>query len=472
MKMQAKARRTLIRSVAAFFAALLGAILITTQCMTPAASASEPLTKSGACATGGNTIAECFPDPVLATAVASAASDSGHQFTTSSKFTSTVASRVKQISMTDQNLASLEGLGLLTSLRILYIPSSQLTDISSVANLTNLTDLTINSSPNIESFTPVSGLTNLVNLSLSGDGINSDEKPLPSLSRLSSLIYLTLDNNSISDLTPLRGLTQLMRLSLADNSVADISVLHNLPNLTYLYLQNDENLPPYEDGNQVSDLEPLQGLPLVQFTITNQHPTDLATSSTVVSVRVPKSVDGSFVAPAAGTIQPSSGSYNPVTGTVTWDNLEYVHEVSFGFDIECDAKGCKKFSGTVSRTLPFEAEAFSLDPSPNTQAQDPIPAPNQQGQPERPKPSTPQKPGPKNPTPDPAPQPFGNPNTPGDKKHHTLVKPNQILVASQATQPHDSMATTGAAITVVVVVAVVALAFGIYLIVMKKKHSK
>ncbi|WEV75781.1 hypothetical protein [Bifidobacterium sp. ESL0800] len=480
MTNMAKIRRTLVRSVAIFFAALLGAILITAQCVTPTASAAQPVTRSGGCATGTSTIAQCFPDPVLAATVAAAGSTSGHPLTTASKFDATVASHVKQISINpdSNNLASLEGIDLLTNLRILHIPSSQLTDISPIAGLTSLIDLTINNSPNVASFTPVAGLSNLVNLSLNGDGIDSSSKPLPNLSQLSSLIYLSLDNNAIKDITPLHGLTQLMRLSMIDNNVSDISTLKNLTNLTYLYLQNDPELPASVEGNGVTDLQPIKYLPLTQFTITNQRPTGLAESTSTVTINVPKTTDGSFLAPTPGSIQPSSGSYNPTTGTVTWNNLEleYVNDVSVGFEtthFPCFADTwCNAYSGTVGRKLPFTPETFSLDPSPNTQAQDPVTTPKTPQEPERPKPTTPQKPTPKDPTPDPEPQPFDNPKTP-DHKKPTLVKPKPVVVAQQpAAQPHDSLVTTGATITVVTVVAIVALALGIYLVAEKKKRDK
>ena len=47
---------------------------------------------------------------------------------------------------------------------------------------------------------------------------------------------LNLNDNNITDLTPLAGLTNLTELWLADNNISDLTPLAGLTNLTELYL--------------------------------------------------------------------------------------------------------------------------------------------------------------------------------------------------------------------------------------------
>ncbi len=69
-------------------------------------------------------------------------------------------------------------------------------------------------------------------------------------SLLSTRTELSLNNNQITDLTPLSGLTNLTALNLEENQIADLTPLSGLTNLTTLNLAN----------NQIADLRPLSGL--------------------------------------------------------------------------------------------------------------------------------------------------------------------------------------------------------------------
>ena len=62
-----------------------------------------------------------------------------------------------------------------------------------------------------------------------------------------NLQELNLQNNSISDISPLTTLTNLEQLYLRDNMISDIFPLSNLTDLKYLDL----------GGNEISDISPL-----------------------------------------------------------------------------------------------------------------------------------------------------------------------------------------------------------------------
>ena len=87
---------------------------------------------------------------------------------------------------------------------------------------------------------------NLSTLWLNNNQI-SDVSPLQNLT---SLLKIELYGNQISDVSPLQNLTSLLHLNLGGNQISDVSSLQNLTSLQYLRL----------DGNQISDVNPLQNL--------------------------------------------------------------------------------------------------------------------------------------------------------------------------------------------------------------------
>jgi len=103
-------------------------------------------------------------------------------------------------------------------------------------------------------------------LDCSGRGISS----LDGLEHFTNLVSLTLENNLISDLSPLAGLDKLNWLNFARNNVIDLSPLQQLRGLYGLWMfQNQvENLEPLSDltklgalegnNNNISSLEPLR----------------------------------------------------------------------------------------------------------------------------------------------------------------------------------------------------------------------
>lgn len=88
-------------------------------------------------------------------------------------------------------------------------------------------------------------LLGITSLFCANEGIKSIE----GLEKATNLDYLTLSQNKISDIHPLKGLT-LRSLNLSDNNITDLGVLSGLTNLEILELNN----------NDISDLSPLKGL--------------------------------------------------------------------------------------------------------------------------------------------------------------------------------------------------------------------
>ena len=76
----------------------------------------------------------------------------------------------------------------------------------------------------------------------------------PNISKAKGLVYLTLRDTNIRDLSGLEGLPELQNLDLNHTQVSDLTPLSGLPSLRLLYLHK----------TWVEDLTPLQSLPALQ----------------------------------------------------------------------------------------------------------------------------------------------------------------------------------------------------------------
>ena len=144
---------------------------------------------------------------------------------------------------------------------------SEIVNLTGLEHATQLATLSLQDN-NISDLTPLAQLTQLTELDLGGfDGNNiSDLKPL---TQLTLLRELDLSDNNISDLTPLAQLTQLTTLHLPENSISDLTPLAQLTQLTELDLGGF-------DGNNISDLKPLTQLTqLRELDLSNNNISDV-----------------------------------------------------------------------------------------------------------------------------------------------------------------------------------------------------
>ena len=112
-------------------------------------------------------------------------------------------------------------------------------------NLTLLKKLVINENQ-ISDLSPISHLTNLQKLDCSYNQI-ADLAPIVHLTKLKQLLCF---QNQIADLMPIEHLTNLQKLSFSSNQIADLAPIEHLTNLQKLYC----------DSNQIADLAPIIGL--------------------------------------------------------------------------------------------------------------------------------------------------------------------------------------------------------------------
>ena len=130
-----------------------------------------------------------------------------------------------------------------------------------------MTDVHLNDN-RISDLSPLAALTDLTSLTLGGNEI-SDVSTLANLMNLESL---ALFRNSISELSALSGLTNLIELELYENAISDLSALSDLTRLRFL------NLSDNAISDCSSDLLPLSNLSdLMHLNLRNNGLSDVST---------------------------------------------------------------------------------------------------------------------------------------------------------------------------------------------------
>jgi hypothetical protein len=125
----------------------------------------------------------------------------------------------------------------------------------------------------ISDLTPLQSLTGLTELRLSQNQITN----LAPLKSLVNLTYLDLQSNKITDIAPLQSLIKMNKLIIANNEVSDLSSLRSLSELTELYAGYNKisNISPLGSlkkmirldigANPIEDLAPLLSLPNIKM---------------------------------------------------------------------------------------------------------------------------------------------------------------------------------------------------------------
>ncbi|EAE8309403.1 hypothetical protein BOQ37_14880, partial [Listeria monocytogenes] len=227
--------------------------------------------------------------------------------------------------------------------------SKGVVDISGVENLTRVGWLVLNNNE-ISDLSPVKDLKNLYNLQLNNCRLSVSD--LSSISNLTRLTSLYLRDNDISELSPLANLTALEWLALENNEISDLSSISNLRQLVYLNLNN----------NQISDVSPLKSLSnlnslhiinqsLVLPSVTWNNPLNVTNSI--------KDVQGNLIAPSSIS---NKGTYT--AQTITWTGLADLNQsVSYSWSarISTGTMTDKSFSGIVNIPVNRVAQYYNVN---------------------------------------------------------------------------------------------------------------
>ena len=193
---------------------------------------------------------------------------------------------VRSLNLNENLVTDIRTVGSFKQLRYLWLDYNPIQDISPISSLTKLYHLSLNGAHiSKDDLEPLSGLKNLGMLELGFNEIDSlealrgmnivylslqqnlisDIKPLTDLKH--SLWYLDLSDNQIADIGPLAECAKLWRLSLRHNNIADIEPVKNLKKLENLDL-HDNNIASLPD---LSDMASLCYLDLSDNNITTEE---------------------------------------------------------------------------------------------------------------------------------------------------------------------------------------------------------
>ncbi|MBC6316888.1 leucine-rich repeat domain-containing protein [Listeria grandensis] len=206
--------------------------------------------------------------------------------------------------------------------------------------------------------TDLAGITGELNLSYYNIG------NISGLEYLTGVSFLDLQDNKISDVSPLRNLTQLTSLDLDSNAVEDIEPLRGLVNLRHLVLGNNKirsldavkNMQDLSTliapQNYITDLSPLSSL-ITNYTIAwldlaDQKEVEISGSfiglNEFAIQSIVKGTDGEYLPLTVG----DGGSFNWITGMVTWPITNGTKSVSYSFDKTYQiGNGLCRFNGAV-----------------------------------------------------------------------------------------------------------------------------
>lgn len=259
---------------------------------------------------------------------------------------------LEEISLTDNQISDIEPLKENRTLKKLFIEVNQISNIEPLKDIQTLENLSI-SFNRIEDISPIENLTNLkvidfrknlidnveavenlVNACSSAGKTDferltfsynkiSDISSLESLKNI-SIKTLEIDENSISDITPLKDIKTLMTLNISKNKISDISSLEDLPKLN---LSSKDNFRASNQKVEIGTTK-INGYEYELFNMVKTVPTGSISVSNISG----------------------SGNIDTSTGLIKWTNLKSdVNPISFSFeDLQVNSLG---FSGTVSASI-------------------------------------------------------------------------------------------------------------------------
>ncbi|MCD2241963.1 KxYKxGKxW signal peptide domain-containing protein, partial [Listeria monocytogenes] len=271
-----------------------------------------------------------------------------------------------QLRMNNNNISDLSPLASLSKLKDVYLNNNNISDLTPLNGTVNLTTVSLNNN-NISDLSPLMpSELKLFHLYIENNNV-SDLSPLGNFTNLQRI---DANSNPISDISPLVSLAddRLTNLKIADINMNDsiFDDIKKLPQLNYLVLDNNNisDLSPladyqptngrismYINNNNISDLSPLENVP-VSLYATNQNIT-LPAEKWLVSLNttnVVKQLNGDLVAPTSIS---NGGQYSG--SAVKWDGvLNNVNQsVSYSFNKSGYTGGVNTsyiygFSGTVT----------------------------------------------------------------------------------------------------------------------------
>ncbi|MDF7640052.1 leucine-rich repeat domain-containing protein [Bifidobacterium sp. ESL0784] len=157
-------------------------------------------------------------------------------------------SSLQTLYLDNNSIADLGALSGMSSLQTLHLDNNNISDVNALSGLSSLLTLNLNHN-NVTDLAGLSGLTQLQTLNLDDNARGSTIPDLSSLISsptvgLTSLQWLSLNNDKLGDVSALAHLTALNKLQLQHNKITSIASWTSFTGIYALYL----------DNNQISDI--------------------------------------------------------------------------------------------------------------------------------------------------------------------------------------------------------------------------
>jgi internalin A len=134
-----------------------------------------------------------------------------------------------------------------TGIKDLFLGPGEYDDLTPIQKLTTLESLGASNSA-VKNLHPIEGLKRLDRLDLSHSLVDDDN--LKSLGTLINVTELMLDENTVSDLTPIGNMKKLQKLSIKKTQVQNLAPIAGIKTLKFLYIAD----------SGVTDISPVQSL--------------------------------------------------------------------------------------------------------------------------------------------------------------------------------------------------------------------
>jgi internalin A len=134
-----------------------------------------------------------------------------------------------------------------TGIKDLFLGPGEYDDLTPIQKLTTLESLGASNSA-VKNLHPIEGLKRLDRLDLSHSLVDDDN--LKSLGTLINVTELMLDENTVSDLTPIGNMKKLQKLSIKKTQVQNLAPIAGIKTLKFLYIAD----------SAVTDISPVQSL--------------------------------------------------------------------------------------------------------------------------------------------------------------------------------------------------------------------
>ncbi|TYA96944.1 hypothetical protein FXE12_12180, partial [Lactobacillus sp. SL9-6] len=155
---------------------------------------------------------------------------------------------LRKLELDNNKITDLSSLSKLTQLTELHLNSNDISDIQPLVGLTNLIHLELGNNDISDSDTsPLNALTNLNYLKISGNSSLTNLNNLSGLKNLTELQASDLPN--LTDISGIKNSSNLSTVGMARDAISDVSVFKGFTGLKNVTL----------DNNHISDLSPLGG---------------------------------------------------------------------------------------------------------------------------------------------------------------------------------------------------------------------